>query len=85
MTTVELVALTGLVTQFIKVKVWKAVFKRELAGTGAVVLSSLCGLGCVLYKAIETGTPINLSLIPLALTVIVGANAGYSLLKVKAA
>jgi hypothetical protein len=81
MNTAELVMLTGLITQFIK-KAFLALFKREIAGTGAIVLSAVCGLGAVLYKAIETGTAIGLNLIPLAITVIVGANAGYSLLKV---
>jgi len=76
----ELIAVTVAVTQFIKKAL--GTLKVNIEGTGAIILSCVSSLAVVLYFVITTGSPLDFSLIPLVLQVAIGANAGYSLLKV---
>lgn len=76
----EMIAITVAVTQFAKKALEK--FKVDLKGTYAVILSIAASVCVVLYFVITTGTPFNLALISLVVQVAIGANAGYSLLKV---
>ena len=76
-----LMGLVVLVTQFVK-KAVKSVFKVELGGKAAIVVSVLVSIGVVFVKAIETDTTLGLGLIPVLIQVIIGSNMGYSLIKV---
>ncbi len=69
------------VTQFIKTAALRA-FKVEIGGKAAVVVSALAAAGVVFYKAIETNAVLGLGLVPVLIQVIIGANMGYSLIKV---
>lgn len=76
---VALIAIVGIVTQFLKKALSK--FKINIEGTGAVVLSVVVSVGVVLVEAIKLDMPLGLALVPVLIQVIVGANMGYSLLK----
>jgi hypothetical protein len=75
-----LIIAVGLVTQFLK----KALEKIHVTvqGKGAVVLSVLVSIGVVLVEVIKTDAALSFALIPVLVQVIIGANAGYGLLKV---
>lgn len=76
----ELILTVGLVTQFLKKALGK--LKIEVQGTGAVVLSVLVSIGVVLFQVVQTDAVIGFALLPVLIQVVIGANAGYSLLKV---
>ena len=76
----ELIAAALLVTQFVKKAL--VALKVDLKGTAAIVLSVVASIAVVAYFAISTGTPFSFALIPIVIQVAIGANAGYSLLKV---
>jgi hypothetical protein len=74
----EMLAITVAVTEFFK-KAAFSLFKVEIKARAAVVLAVLTSLGVVIYKAVETGTAVNLALVPLAIQVIIGSTIGYSI------
>ncbi|MCJ7487210.1 MAG: hypothetical protein MUQ25_13755 [Candidatus Aminicenantes bacterium] len=80
MDVLTLIGVTGFVTQFFKKALSR--FKLVIEGTAAVVLSVVVSVGVVLVEAIKLDMPLSLALIPVLVQVIVGANMGYSLLKV---
>lgn len=69
------------VTQFVK-KAVKSVFKVELGGKAAIIVSVLVSVGAVFVKAVESDTALGLGLVPVLIQVIIGSNMGYSLIKV---
>jgi len=83
---VELVAIVAIVTQFLKKTINKSNFgflkKIIIEKWGAVLLGVLVSFGTVIFFALKTGTPVNVSLLILAGQVAIAATTGYSLLKV---
>lgn len=75
-----LIVMVGIVTQFLKKALSK--IKINVEGKAAIVLSVLVSVGVVLVEAIKLDMPLSFALVPLLLQVIIGANMGYSLLKV---
>ncbi|MBE3120027.1 MAG: hypothetical protein IMZ50_14890 [Candidatus Atribacteria bacterium] len=77
---VALIAIVGVVTQFLKKALSKV--KINIEGKAAIVLSVLVSVGVVLVESIKFDMPLTFALVPVLVQVIVGANMGYSLLKV---
>jgi hypothetical protein len=73
----EIALLVGMVAAITQVlKKWPFVNKIP-----AVVVSIIVSIGVVLYKALETGTPIDGSLLGILITVIITANGVFKLVK----
>jgi hypothetical protein len=70
------------VTQFIKNALAKLNINWKIQGAAAVVLSVLVSIGVVLTHWLQSGEPFNFALVITIIKVAIGANAGYSLLKV---
>jgi len=75
-----LVVQVGLVTEFIK-KAVNCVFKIDIHGAGAVILSILVSAGVVFVAAIKTDTAFTFALVTTFIQVAIYANAGFALLK----
>lgn len=74
----ECLALVVAVTEFLK-KALKSVLKVEVKGQAAVILAVLVSVAVVFVKAVQTGTAINLALLPFLIQVAIGSTIGYSI------
>jgi hypothetical protein len=75
-----MIATTLAVTQFLKNALAKVNVVVEK--TMAVILSVVVSVGVVLYFYVSTGRPITAQIVIDVIQVAIGANAGYSLIKV---
>jgi hypothetical protein len=75
----EMIVSVGLVTEFFK-RAFKSVFRIDIGGKAAVILSIIVSIGVVFVYAVNTATPFTFALIPILIQVAIGANAGYALL-----
>jgi len=76
----EMIAMTLAATQF--VKTFAAKLGLTIEKGLAVALSIAASIGIVLYDSISNGKPITIQTLVTAIEVAIGANAGYSLIKV---